>query len=383
MSKPSERKRAKHDKRRAAAKQRAKDSQLPTRPADLVALAATKPFGPCWIAQSYDDAQELPSVVQVVVTRRIRGDLLLPACVLVDRTCLGIKNGFPMEMGTSIEVAQDLEAMGHEMGDPLRPCEVLLAQSVVFHALDYAHSLGFAPHRDAPMVMFGPRPEVLLDTPHARPARPFYVEGLEKNARSILARLDNAVGPGNYDVVLRDELDDDELDDDDEGEDDLLRVNGEPFIPVRLFYEIADAEDARARLGALRAEVVVTDARTLTVELPTCDDASAAAQAIAARLDARPHRVRIVNRCFAQDEGTPDELAKWLDRDVTIVDGVDREDVPLVEEFALEPDVALDMLALALRTRYLRALRHWAGDTDVTLGDIVRVFVERVGGGRS
>jgi len=61
--------------------------------ANLLRLAASAPFGPCWVSKSLDEADEeaMPSLVTVVVTRRIRGQLL-GEVVLVDRTCLGVKN---------------------------------------------------------------------------------------------------------------------------------------------------------------------------------------------------------------------------------------------------------------------------------------------------
>ncbi len=35
------------------------------------------------------------------------------------------------------------------------PCELAVAQSIVYNALDYAASLGFEPHPDFPEPLFG------------------------------------------------------------------------------------------------------------------------------------------------------------------------------------------------------------------------------------
>ena len=125
-------------------------------------------------------------------------------------------------------------------------------------------------------------------------------------------------------------------------------------------------------------------------------------------------RCRLVNRCFAGDEGEPRELLKTLDRDVTVIDprvaeeelrrslaGVrsweDRKrafaaatkrmlesskDVPLVEDFPLAPEEeASDFghLAATLRFRLIRAIEHWRGNTHLTLAAIIAQAVEESG----
>jgi hypothetical protein len=81
-------------------------------------------------------------------------------------------------------------------------CELAVAQSVVYNAVDYAKSLGFEPHEDFPDALFGPRPATLLDTPLAHPARPYWVRGPDDDVDEILGTLDESVGEGNYDVAM-------------------------------------------------------------------------------------------------------------------------------------------------------------------------------------
>lgn len=59
-------------------------------------------------------------------------------------------------------------------GESMVPCEVAVAQSIVFHALEFAYKLGFEPHRDFQPSMFAPRPAELLETAGCRPERPDY-----------------------------------------------------------------------------------------------------------------------------------------------------------------------------------------------------------------
>ncbi len=136
---------------------------------------------------------------------------MVPSIALVDRTCLGVKNAFVAKPIAEVELPAMLAQMGSTHPGGMVPCDWLVAQSVVLHAVDYARSLGFAPHRDFPEPLFGPRPEALLDTPLAHPARPFYVSGPDDAVARVIAQLDAAVGPGNYDVGVsaRDEEDGD------------------------------------------------------------------------------------------------------------------------------------------------------------------------------
>jgi len=160
----------------------------------LLARALRAPFGPCWISAALEETPDAgsPALISVLVTRRV-GGLLLPCLILVDRTCLGVKNAFTGPPQTELE----LERLRRDLsssGDRLRETDLLTAQSVVHHAIDYANSLGFAPHRDFQPGLIGERPSALLDTPLARPDRPMYVSGPDDNVAMVLARLDASVG---------------------------------------------------------------------------------------------------------------------------------------------------------------------------------------------
>lgn len=182
----------KQKKRREAARKQQQARRaalaLPVSAESLARRAASLPHGPTFISTSWRDASEaLPELVTVIVTRRAPGGLFIPATAMVDRTCLGIKNAF---LGRPVPLA-DLETYLQQLESrqPMEPCELLVAQSVVFHAIDHARSLGFAPHPDFPAALFGPRPEHLLDTPLARPSRPIYVSGPYDDVPEILEKL--------------------------------------------------------------------------------------------------------------------------------------------------------------------------------------------------
>lgn len=111
--------------------------------------------GPTW---SRARTKESPALVSLIVTRKLTSGGLVVGTALVDRACLGVKDAFLKDL----PVARDLEAFVERVGfahGGMVACEPLIAQSIVFHAIDYAHSLGFEPHRDFQAVFFGRAPQ--------------------------------------------------------------------------------------------------------------------------------------------------------------------------------------------------------------------------------
>lgn len=176
-------------KKREQAKKRSR-IEAANRPSDealLVRAGARSELGPCFVSAGWDDATEA-NFVSVVVTRRLGADELLAHSLLLDRTCLGIKNAMLSAPMTDEELHELIEELGVAHGG-MEECESLLAQSLIFHALDYARSLGFAPNPDFHEALVGPRPAVLLETPWHRPKRPIYVSGPDDDVSRIIAQL--------------------------------------------------------------------------------------------------------------------------------------------------------------------------------------------------
>jgi hypothetical protein len=218
----------KHKKRRELARRRDQDRAttmaLPRNEARLIHRASSFPHGPSFISPEWrEPSQDSPGLVSILVTRRAPGGVVVPGFALVDRTCLGVKNGFVGRPVNPLELMDVVDEIAEAHGD-MEQCDLLVAQSVLYHAIDFARSLGFAPHRDFPEPLFGPRPEALLDTPLARPSRPFYMPGPHDNVARIIGQLDRAVGDAFtfYLPNLRDllESDDPSLDEEAEYEDD-------------------------------------------------------------------------------------------------------------------------------------------------------------------
>jgi hypothetical protein len=169
----------------------------------LVREAAGYPQGPAFLSGDWaEDDAKMPRLVTVVVTRSVPGGFVVPSIALVDRTCLGIKNAFVARPFAASQLPAFIAKIGQAMPEGMRPCELLTAQSIVYHALDYARALGFEPHEDFPEPLFGPRPERLLETPLAHLERPVYLSGPDDDVEDVIDQLDATVGKGKYDFVL-------------------------------------------------------------------------------------------------------------------------------------------------------------------------------------
>jgi hypothetical protein len=202
---PGKQKQAARQKKKRDAARRAhapRPTLAPSRAA-ILRKAAELPAGPSWVSADFTMTRmDPPRLVTVVVTRKAPGGIYLPALALVDRTCLGVKNAFVAEPLGEYELGAFIGDVGRAHEGGMVPCELAVAQSIVWSALDYAATLGFEPHPDFPEMLFGPRPEVLVETPLAKPARPVWVRGPDDDVDEILATLEDAVGEGNFDVAM-------------------------------------------------------------------------------------------------------------------------------------------------------------------------------------
>jgi hypothetical protein len=228
----------------------------------------------------------------------------------------------------------------------------------------------------------------------------------------------------------------------------LATMTGEPFQPVRLYYSIPDRLFVANKLRAMKCMLEVPPERCwqwlfqgeaaalrfpggydavpkekrpillgrirfpkndgMILQTNSIPRAIEGARFFGPRLgpEVIAMRCRVVNRCFAADEGKLDELMKTLDRDVTVIEpreaeaavnrefaGVrtrqdaeraaaefmerrlrSKEDVPLVEDFPLAPEEEtpeFSELATTLQLRGVRALEHWQGNTHLTLAAII------------
>ncbi|MDD5306573.1 MAG: hypothetical protein PHU25_04555 [Deltaproteobacteria bacterium] len=176
---------------------RSKAKKMASGQADVSAL----PFGPAYLSAGWNDEDADVELVSVIVTRRLPDGRFLVGLALVDRTCLGVKDAYDLPPLGRDGLRDAVERVGLPH-DGMEEVEPLVALSVVHHALAYARKLGFEPHPDFPAAIFGPRPEALVDTPHANDEKPLYVAGPHDDSAAVTRKLDAAVGNGNYDFIV-------------------------------------------------------------------------------------------------------------------------------------------------------------------------------------
>ncbi len=155
---------------------------------------------PDWV-----DHHELPPLAMgaglaSIAVARQHNDTEVSVCgYLVDTYCQGVKNAVPPNMLDRRDLAAFLADFFHAYHtDPL-PAPLTLAQDLVLGAVDYAHSLGFDPHRD----FYPARPHLGTWHPPSRirfglHGRPYFQQGPYDNPTRVMRTLDRSVGPGNY-----------------------------------------------------------------------------------------------------------------------------------------------------------------------------------------
>ena len=148
-------------------------------------------------------AESGASGVATVVVARERGGGKVSACAfLVDTYCLGVKNAMgPRAMDRRKLPEFVFQTFRSYSGPPLE-APLDLAQHLVFGAIEYARSLGFAPHPDfaacAGHLGGWAGPSVIG---FGRDGRPLFIQGPYDDAARILRTLEDKVGRGRYDFV--------------------------------------------------------------------------------------------------------------------------------------------------------------------------------------
>jgi hypothetical protein len=158
--------------------------------------------------EAFQSAKLWESGVGYVVISRFKGNGSVEAGVfLLDTYCLGVKNGFFTRVDESEYEEEVLNSVFDEDGRiPLSPA---CARKLVESAIQYAQSLGFAPHPDykaACRVLGGISSAECTQTfTFGKDGKPFYVQGpydTPERAHRILALLEAKCGEGNYDYLI-------------------------------------------------------------------------------------------------------------------------------------------------------------------------------------
>lgn len=158
------------------------------------------PIEQCLIADLYNENNGL---TMCLIIRRQPGGKFSVANILIDRSCLGVKNSMANCNVSELELNELIEKTSSH-GELVEVTPEYF-HNMVYGALDYAHVLGFSPPKDFYIA------EYLLDENYiseeidtiemGKNGKPFYVQGPYDNAKKILATLNKSVGSGGYDYI--------------------------------------------------------------------------------------------------------------------------------------------------------------------------------------
>jgi hypothetical protein len=198
----------------------------PTSEKGLLRQSSEWPLLECLISAEWQDPMQL---TQICIARQSPTGAIAAGLFLLDKACLGAKNGYGRIFAAKQQYHQELRN-SLMASQKMITCDVDMAAKIIEEAIQYAESIGFKPHKDvkqAFLVLGETHPEEYanLEVPlGGEEGKPFFVSGPYDDADRIIRILNRKVGEGNYHYLLAigppDFFDDEEWDDEegDEGE---------------------------------------------------------------------------------------------------------------------------------------------------------------------
>lgn len=150
------------------------------------------------------DPDDMSGLAQIFVTRLERNRYSV-CTYLVDYWCLGVKNAMGPRKMEYIDYVTTVKYTYEHFEQEYREITLEQAQAVIFGAVDYADRLGLKPHDDfeEAKAILGARLENLPEITFGRDGKPFYINGPYDNPKKIIAKLNAAVGEGNFDFMIQ------------------------------------------------------------------------------------------------------------------------------------------------------------------------------------
>jgi hypothetical protein len=201
------------------------------------------PHYECWISKSWQSE----GLCSLIVARKHTTGNVTYGIYLMDIFCLGLKNTSFRFNQSNLEYQDMVDRMfaSHPFGK--EPIDYALAHNIIFGAIAYAEDLGFKPEKDWALSQFILEEDTedveLIDLEFGKNGKPLFINGPYDNVTAITAKLDKAVGKGNYEMTMivgdssfdnfLDEDYEDGYDDDDEEDDDGSDVQDADYEEVK------------------------------------------------------------------------------------------------------------------------------------------------------
>lgn len=159
------------------------------------------PIERCLVADGYEDRLH----TLAMILRRQPSGYLSIAFFMIDRHCLGIKNCLYNCNMTDGEVAELIEKSSANLGE-MEEVSPVYFHNLVYGALDYAESIGFAPEKDFKVAEYLLNQELvddgIDDLEFGLDGKPYFVADPDDNVTRIVNTLIRTVGEGNFDYTF-------------------------------------------------------------------------------------------------------------------------------------------------------------------------------------
>jgi hypothetical protein len=147
-----------------------------------------------------EENQGPEGLCQIILARQEHNRLVVGS-YLVDHWCLGLKDAVsPRKMGLA-EYQRMVVNSERQFSESFVDITLEQAQAIVYGAVDYAHSLGFEPHKDfdtKAQIHLGLRPETLMSIEFGKDGQPCFISGPYDNVDKVMKTLEASVGAGNF-----------------------------------------------------------------------------------------------------------------------------------------------------------------------------------------
>jgi hypothetical protein len=163
----------------------------------LSGMARKLPIVECWLNPGWREE----GLATVLVGRQHKNGNYTLGTYLIDVYCLGLKQTTMQVNMPDFTYREHIERF--MTNQPLAPAEYVLVHNIVYGAIAYAEDLGIKPaDKDWAITQYILEDDTddvpLLDLEFGKEGKPFYITGPYDKPMEIMAKLDKAVGQGNY-----------------------------------------------------------------------------------------------------------------------------------------------------------------------------------------
>ena len=183
-----------------------KSSAPPTKAVGGMGIARSWPVHEVLVARGWEVPGNLTSVL--IARRSPSSGKVATGLFLVDLACLGVKSAQVKLFREVAEYNSGLRAHAMQV-QPMAPASFNLAAKILLAGLEYAANLGFKPDpvfAQGVLLLEGANPgdDPTLVPTGGSDGRPLFINGPYDNVERVVAQLRDAVGDGNFSVMLGD-----------------------------------------------------------------------------------------------------------------------------------------------------------------------------------